>query len=433
MSNDCNCNIRVQVREDPPISVNVEGIYNYQTPDPYDINRLSDWKQPNFEGLYLLCDKSLNWGKTYVAMVWDPVVYDDTPRSTIERGHIVGNTFVVDESRTVNRNGDNNAVNSMIIVLDHSNIQDDYVIYRIKPYGDYHITRCMFTSQNPNSLNARLTKDSHVESCIERYGRLPYGRIYLEGTGGANRSWSWGGMNLRKDNTYIGNGYLYYSYFQSPNLTEIDLSNSNVYNSSSAYAFHKNYTLKTVALGNMSNVTSTSNMFYDCNDLESVTFTNNSLANTSTVASMFQYCYNLKGITLGNISATTTNSMFYRCDNCKSITVGNLSSATNTGSMFQTCYGLEDLTIGDFSSSETTNNMFNACSSLKNLIVNGSTCSVSFSLNASSHLTHDSVINIFNALPEVETSPTLTLHRDAKARVSLEEMEIATNKGWQIA
>lgn len=428
-----NDTIIVKIREDTPISVNVEGIYNYQTPDPYDINRLTDWKNPNFEGLYLLCDKSLNGGITYLAMAWDPVVYDDTPRSIIERGHIVGNTFVVDESRTVNRNGDNNAVNSMIIVLDHSNIQDDYVIYRIRPYGDYHITRCMFTSQNPSNLNARLTKDSHIESCIERYGRLPYGSVYLEGTGGGNRSISWGGMNLRVSNVYIGQGYLFYSHFQSPNLKEIDLSNSNVYRDSFASTFYKNYTLKKVELGNMSNVTNTSSMFYDCNDLETVTFINNSLASTTTVGSMFQYCYNLKSIALGNISATTTNSMFYRCDSCKSITLGNLSSATNTASMFQACYGLEDLTIGDFSSSETTNNMFNTCSSLKNLIVNGSTCSVSFSLNASSHLTHDSLISLFNALPTVENSPTLTLHRDAKARVSLEEMEIATNKGWQIA
>ena len=50
-------------------------------------------------------------------------------------------------------------------------------------------------------------------------------------------------------------------------------------------------------------------------------------------------------------------------------------------------------------------------------------------------LTHDSLMSIINALKDFSgttTTKTLSLHADAKARLSEAEIAIATQKGWSL-
>lgn len=142
----------------------------------------------------------------------------------------------------------------------------------------------------------------------------------------------------------------------------------------------------------------------------------------------------VEDVEIGNLpSLTSFYYGFYDCDSLKKVKIGNMPLNRRMNQLFGSCITLTDLTIGDFSSANEMTGTFTNCRRLTNLTINGNTCAVSFSLGACSLLTHDSVINLFNALPTVDTSPTLVLHANAKERVSLEEMEIATNKGWTVA
>ena len=142
-------------------------------------------------------------------------------------------------------------------------------------------------------------------------------------------------------------------------------------------------------------------------------------------------------VEIGNLPKTTTLQQAFsalgKTGNLKTLIIGDVPLCTNMNYFCQNQVKLENLTLGDFSGVTSITSSFTGCSSLENVNFTGKTCSVNISFSPCSKLTHDSVINIFNALPTIESSHTLTLHSDAKARVSLEEMQIATNKGWQIA
>jgi hypothetical protein len=75
---------------------------------------------------------------------------------------------------------------------------------------------------------------------------------------------------------------------------------------------------------------------------------------------------------------------------------------------------------------------FEQCYALENITIEGEIAN-SISFSHSSKLTHDSLMSVINALATVETTKTLTLHADSKAKLTDAEKAIATNKGWTIA
>lgn len=200
----------------------------------------------------------------------------------------------------------------------------------------------------------------------------------------------------------------------------------------SFFQFNGTSTVKSIVLGDLPLCTSLQNSFLNCANIESIKIGN---VINATMASQFaRGCTALKYFEIGNLNNVTNgNYLLFQVANVHTVIVGNLSNCQSLTYAFASCNYLKNLTLGDFSNVKTATNMFNNSTLLENINFTGKTCAVSFSMSPCKNLTHDSVINIFNALPTVDTSPTLTLHPNAKARVSLEEMEIATNKGWTIA
>jgi len=142
----------------------------------------------------------------------------------------------------------------------------------------------------------------------------------------------------------------------------------------------------------------------------------------------------IEKVELGNIpSGYRFQQAFAGCYSLKSVKIGDISHSNTNQYMFQNCTSLVDLTLGDFSGASNVTQMFSNCTALENLTFTGSTCSISFNLSYCSRLTHDSLMSVLNALPSIENSATLTLGTINKNKLTLEEMEIATNKGWQIA
>lgn len=174
---------------------------------------------------------------------------------------------------------------------------------------------------------------------------------------------------------------------------------------------------------NTSNVTNMSFMFRDCNKLSSVP-----VLDTSNVSYM--------------------SDMFFDCNSLASVPLLNTGNVTDMNNMFWGCTSLAIVPMLDASKTRTIYSMFRNCSSLitlgglKNLGMGYGTGwienSVSLTLNLSDSplLTHDSLMNVINNLYDIKSKgvkpQTLQLGNTNKAKLTAEEIAIATNKGWNV-
>lgn len=110
-------------------------------------------------------------------------------------------------------------------------------------------------------------------------------------------------------------------------------------------------------------------------------------------------------------------------------------NCTNFTQAFWYAQKLKTITLLKVSEKTTFTNAFGYCSALENITFEGEICG-NIDLHWSEKLTHDSLMSIINALKDYSgsgTTYTLTLHADAKARLSDDEIAIATQKGWTVA
>jgi surface protein len=119
-------------------------------------------------------------------------------------------------------------------------------------------------------------------------------------------------------------------------------------------------------------VTDMSFMFDNCYQLTSINLTNFRIPNVITMYAMFRNCTSLKTISRGEFNTqnvTTFAFMFHNCSSLTSIILPNgyyISKLKYTNNMFSNCVNLSyvDLTTLDFSLIENTESMFEGCSSL---------------------------------------------------------------------
>lgn len=110
-------------------------------------------------------------------------------------------------------------------------------------------------------------------------------------------------------------------------------------------------------------------MFFQCSDLEEVTFGSKAPKPTNTGV-LFQGCIKLKSVDLSNFDFSGFNDfygMFLDCEKIETIKFGNIPSVTNFGVAFQNCEILESIDLSTINLSGTTNmlNMFFNCRNLK--------------------------------------------------------------------
>lgn len=135
-------------------------------------------------------------------------------------------------------------------------------------------------------------------------------------------------------------------------------------------------------------------------------------------------------------SGNNGSGMFYYSEISEIPVMVDVSGLTQMSQTFQSATKLH--TIKKLKCSETTgftSNTFGSCSSLANIEVEG-VIGKSINFANSNLLTHDSLMSIINTLKDYSgsgTTYTLTLHADAKARLSDDEIAIATQKGWTVA
>ena len=119
------------------------------------------------------------------------------------------------------------------------------------------------------------------------------------------------------------------------------------------------------------------------------------------------------------------NTSFYKVD------MSNIDFSVVVDNYLAFAQGnITELKIDKWNYAGTDFGMFNICSRLKEIYVNEITKSWTFA--GCINLSRESCLRIFNALSESETG-TITLEAQVKARLSAEDIAIATDKGWTIA
>lgn len=225
------------------------------------------------------------------------------------------------------------------------------------------------------------------------------------------------------------------------------LNTSNVTEMSSM--FSSCHSLVEIPALDTSNVTNMGLMFVECESLTTVPLLNTS--NVIEMGGMFSGCHSLVEIpALDTSKAKFLAAMFAGCSSLKQIPLLNTKSCTNISGMFEGCTSLETVPILDASNVGDISKIFKDCPSLvmlgglKNLGMDYSSAyyihenkrEYTLDLSYSPLLTHDSLMNIINNLYDIKSKgvkpQTLQLGDTNKAKLTVEEIAIATNKGWNV-
>ena len=124
---------------------------------------------------------------------------------------------------------------------------------------------------------------------------------------------------------------------------------------------------------NTEQVTNMSYMFYGCKSLNSLDLSYFSTENVAYIKNMFEGCSNMKSIDLSNFDTSCTadmNSLFKDCNKLSTLDLSNFKTknVTDMQYMFQNCQSLSNLNMTfDTSNVADMSSMFDGCSQLKSL------------------------------------------------------------------
>lgn len=221
-------------------------------------------------------------------------------------------------------------------------------------------------------------------------------------------------------------------------------------------------------------ITNLQNTFGNCISLTNLDLTNWDTSNwaATTMASTFNNCISLESIDMSNWdtsnwNVTTLSYTFYNCYTLKLLNISNWDTSnwalTNIGYTWEYCMSLQSLDISSWNTTKwaiTQNNVFIAyCYSLVTLLLpadmklSSSSSNISGSPNACYSLTNfsgfnmpkthnynsdyklsrQSVLNIIDRLPQINTTQTVTITGFNLHKVTAEEIAVATQKGWTVA
>ena len=167
---------------------------------------------------------------------------------------------------------------------------------------------------------------------------------------------------------------------------------------------------------------------YICHNVTSkVVFKDFDTSAVTDMSSMFYGC-NLSTLDLSSFDTSAVNFMAGMFDNCDRLTTLDLSSfdtsaVTNMDFMFYGCNNLTTI-IGNHTLEEVQAGTVKAMRGLK----------VSISFSDSPNLERASILALFYGLADLtgKTKQTVELHATAKARLTAEDIKIATDKNWDV-
>lgn len=178
-----------------------------------------------------------------------------------------------------------------------------------------------------------------------------------------------------------------------------------------------------ISLLNTTNVTNMKGMFLGCGNLKSL---NIEILNTSQVTDMedmFFKCTSLTTISqLDTHSVVEMRAIFYGCQSLTTVPQLNAERIRNISSAFSNCSSL--INLGGLQ--DLGKNYVMPVDNLSDYTLNLSTCN---------NLTHDSLMNVINSLYNISDKNTQSLILGATnlAKLTAEEIAIATERGWTVS
>ena len=112
------------------------------------------------------------------------------------------------------------------------------------------------------------------------------------------------------------------------------------------------------------------------------------------------------------------------------ISFNDTSNVTNMYGMFYDCQNLTSIPQFDTSNVTNMNNIFYDCYKLEQIHMTG--MKVSFDIHYSTLFTREALVEILNNLARLSFSRTLTMGSDNLAKLTDEDKQIATSKGWNL-
>lgn len=209
-------------------------------------------------------------------------------------------------------------------------------------------------------------------------------------------------------------------------------------------------------------VNNTSYMFGSCTSLTTIDLSKVNTLALYNVANMFNGCSNLKEANLSHFNTSGVANMGSLFNNCTKLTNVNLSdwntsNVTGAAQMFQGCKALVNLDLShcDFGKVNSIISAFGNCTNLTNF-KSPKNVGKAFtqksnnyqpyqqSYSSSTKLTHESLMDIINNLYDLNLihntanggtlyTQKLTLGTTNLAKLTAQEIAIATNKGWTVA
>lgn len=282
-------------------------------------------------------------------------------------------------------------------------------------------TKTITTNGTYNASDDNLDGYSEVEVATSGVDINEYLSDRITKGGTSSGGWLKTIIKLRSPLTIEGNSaeYMFYQY-QLNELPQLDTSS--VTNMSNMFSGCKNLT--TIPQLDTSNVTRMNEMFYHCTNLTTIPQIDTS--KVTTMSYVFGYCSNLT--TIPQIDTSMVTNMAYMFNGCKSLTTIpqlNGEKLTVVTGAFSDCKLLENfnglINLGQAYSTSQSANYSN----------------YKLVLSSSTKLTKQSIINILNNLYDIKTKGVkpqqLVLGNTNLAKLTAEEVAIATNKGWTVS
>ena len=170
--------------------------------------------------------------------------------------------------------------------------------------------------------------------------------------------------------------------------------------------------------------------FYECSELITVVLHNGVIG---TQDQAFAFCTSLKNINFPDSVTTIGPQTFYNCSSLENVILPSGIKAIYY-SAFNLCVSLSDVTLP--ASLETiSSNVFSGCSALENVTLESGFNANGLDVSASSLFSVDTLVSMLNALADLtgQQAKTLTIGSTNLAKLSNEQIAIATEKNWTLA
>ena len=187
--------------------------------------------------------------------------------------------------------------------------------------------------------------------------------------------------------------------------------------------------------------TDMSYLFTSCKSLTSIDISSWDTSNVQTMESMFQYNPKLTDIKFNFRTPNLTNMhcMFDGCGIVElDLSMMDTSKVTDMFALFNQCGSLEYLNLSNWNMSAVTNinRMFDYTDRLSTLIMDGAIfpkMNLDIALHIS-NLSVESLVSVISALPQLSEGESyyVQLGSGNIAKLSSEQIAIATNKGWTL-